>query len=111
MNQTRKQNRTKRLRIQSEKSGFNGPVGDIKKDIAIMAINKTPKEQRVGNYYTQTKNFVQGANKGLGNTYTKLEPISKVMARKREKQNGIFDVTKMLKKLFKLGKYKHIVGV
>jgi len=103
MNQTKKRNRAKKLRINAAKHGFNGKPGITKNDIVIMAMNKTPKTQRVANYYTQTKNFVQGEIEGVGNVYYKTESINKIISRKHPKPIGIFDVMEMIKKLFSFG--------
>jgi len=42
-----------------------------------MAKDFTPKVQRVGNFYKKVTHFVQGADKGAGNTYSKLVSVNK----------------------------------
>ena len=57
MNREQRLNRPKRLRLAMEKSG-NGAKTNHKEAIEILAKDKTPKVQRVGNYYVKVK---QGA--------------------------------------------------
>lgn len=119
MNQTQKQNRTKKLRLAAEKQGSASTMSRMTLDrnlnypkLAAMAANKTPKVQRVGNYYTQTKNFVAGDGKGLGNVYFNTEPVYKARIRKLARPQGTFDVMKVIHKLLGLGttKYANMVS-
>ena len=53
MNREQRINRPKRLRIAMEKSG-NGAKANHKATIEVLAKDKTPKVQRVGNYYIKS---------------------------------------------------------
>ena len=57
MNREQRLNRPKRLRIAMEMSG-NGAKANHSEAIEVLAKDKTPKVQRVGNYYVKVK---QGA--------------------------------------------------
>ena len=69
MNREQRLNRPKRLRLAMEKSG-NGAKANHKEAIEILAKDKTPKVQRVGNFFVKIK-------QGVGQQYTNTVPYSK----------------------------------
>ena len=72
MNREQRLNRPKRLRIATEKSG-NGAKANHSEAIKVLAKDKTPKVQRVGNFFVKVK---QGARQQYINVvpYTKAQP-------------------------------------
>ena len=70
MNREQRLNRPKRLRIAMEKSG-NGAKENHKKAIEILAKDKTPKAQRVGNFFVKIK-------QGVRQQHTNVVPKSKL---------------------------------
>ena len=74
MNREQRLNRPKRARIAMEKSG-NGAKANHKEAIEILAKDKTPKVQRVGNFFVKIK---QGARQQCIN----VVPKSKLYNRK-----------------------------
>lgn len=80
MNREQRHNRPKRLRLAMEKSG-NGAKTNHKEAIEILAKDKTPKVQRVGNFFVKVK---QGARQ----QYINVVPKSKLYSTKA--QSGLF---------------------
>ena len=74
MNREQRLNRPKRLRIAMERSG-NGAKVNHKETIEVLAKDKTPKAQRVGNFFVKIK---QGARQ----QYTNVVPYSKLYTTK-----------------------------
>ena len=70
MNREQRLNRPKRLRIAMEKSG-NGAKANHKETIEILAKDKTPKVQRVGNFFVKVK-------QGVRQQYINVVPYSKL---------------------------------
>ena len=58
MNREQRLNRPKRLRIAMEKSG-NGAKANHKEAFEVLAKDKTPKAQRVGNFFVKIKQGVR----------------------------------------------------
>lgn len=58
MNREQRLNRVKRVRLAQERHGSGADLGDISPKAEQLAKDKTPKVQRVGNYYVKVK---QGA--------------------------------------------------
>ena len=58
MNREQRLNRPKRLRLAMEKSG-NGAKANHKEAIEILAKDKTPKAQRVGNFFVKIKQGIR----------------------------------------------------
>lgn len=58
MNREQRLNRVKRVRLAQERHGNGADLGDISPKAEQLAKDKTPKVQRVGNYYAKVK---QGA--------------------------------------------------
>ena len=69
MNREQRLNRPKRLRIAMEKSG-NGAKANHSEAIEALAKDKTPKVQRVGNFFVKVK-------QGVRQQYTNVVPYSK----------------------------------
>lgn len=96
MNQIKRNNRSKKVRINAERHG-NASIR-LKPDTTLdgrnyltiekQAANKTPKVQRIGNYYAQVK-----SSKG-----TKLIPAHKLT--KTPAKPGLFNPMTVLGKLF-----------
>ena len=80
MNREQRLNRPKRVRIAMEKSG-NGAKANHKEAIEVLAKDKTPKAQRVGNFFVKVK---QGARQ----QYINVVPKGKLYNRKA--QPGLF---------------------
>ena len=80
MNREQRLNRPKRLRIAMEKSG-NGATANHSAAIEVLAKDKTPKAQRVGNYYVKVK-------QGVRQQHTNVVPKSKLYNTKA--QPGLF---------------------
>ena len=76
MNREQRLNRPKRLRIAKAKSG-NAAVANHSKAIEILAKDKTPKVQRVGNFFVKIK-------QGVRQQYTNVVPYSKLYTKKPE---------------------------
>ena len=92
MNREQRLNRPKRLRIAMAKSG-NAAVANHKEAIEILAKDKTPKVQRVGNFFVKVK-------QGVRQQYINVVPYSKLYNTKA--QPGLFAAYwRMLK--YKLG--------
>ncbi len=92
MNREQRLNRSKRTRIAMEKSG-NGAKTNHKEAIEILAKDKTPKAQRVGNFFVKVK-------QGVRQQYINVVPRSKLYNRKAE-QSLFVNYWNMLK--YKLG--------
>ena len=80
MNREQKLNRPKRVRIAMEKSG-NGAKANHKEAIEVLAKDKTPKVQRVGNFFVKIK-------QGVRQQYINVVPRSKLYNTKA--QPGLF---------------------
>ena len=80
MNREQRLNRPKRLRLAMEKSG-NGAKANHSEAIKVLAKDKTPKAQRVGNFFVKVK---QGARQ----QYINVVPKSKLYNIKT--QRGLF---------------------
>ena len=80
MNREQRLNRPKRLRIAMAKSG-NAAVANHKEAIEILAKDKTPKAQRVGNFFVKIK-------QGVRQQYTNVVPYTKLHTRKP--RSGLF---------------------
>lgn len=80
MNREQRLNRAKRLRLAMEKSG-NAAKANHSKAIEILAKDKTPKVQRVGNYFVKIK-------RGSRNQYVNVVPRHKLY--KRAAAKGMF---------------------
>ena len=92
MNREQRLNRPKRVRIAMEKSG-NGAKANHKEAIEILAKDKTPKTQRVGNFFVKIK-------QGVRQQHINVVPRSKLYNTKA--QPGLFAAYwRMLK--YKLG--------
>ena len=74
MNREQRLNRPKRLRLAMEKSG-NGAKANHKEAIEVLAKDKTPKAQRVGNFFVKIK-------QGVRQQHTNVVPKSKLYNRK-----------------------------
>lgn len=74
MNREQRLNRPKRLRIAMEKSG-NGAKANHSEAIKVLAKDKTPKVQRVGNFFVKIK-------QGVRQQHTNVVPKSKLYNRK-----------------------------
>ena len=73
MNREQRLNRPKRLRIAMERSG-NGAKANHSATIEVLAKDKTPKVQRVGNFFVKIKQGVRGQ-------HTNVVPKSKLYDR------------------------------
>ena len=80
MNREQRLNRPKRVRIAMEKSG-NGAKANHSEAIKVLAKDKTPKVQRVGNFFVKIK-------QGVRQQYTNVVPYSKLYNTKA--QLGLF---------------------
>ena len=69
MNREQRLNRPKRLRIAMEKSG-NAAIANHSEAIEVLAKDKTPKVQRVGNFFVKVKH-------GVRQQFTNVVPYSK----------------------------------
>ena len=74
MNREQRLNRPKRARIAMEKSG-NGAKANHSEAIKVLAKDKTPKVQRVGNFFVKIK-------QGVRQQYTNVVPYSKLYTTK-----------------------------
>ena len=74
MNREQRLNRPKRLRLAMEKSG-NGAKANHKEAIEVLAKDKTPKAQRVGNFFVKIK-------QGVRQQHINVVPRSKLYNRK-----------------------------
>ena len=91
MNREQRLNRPKRLRIAMERSG-NDAKANHKEVIEVLAKDKTPKVQRIGNYFVKVK---QGAR----NQFVNVVPVHKLYRRAADK--GLFgNVLDFLKSKF-----------
>ena len=91
MNREQRLNRPKRLRIAMEKSG-NGAKANHSEAIKVLAKDKTPKVQRVGNFFVKIK-------QGVRQQHINVVPKSKLYSRKAKP--GLFaDYWDMLKAKF-----------
>lgn len=91
MNREQRLNRQKRLRIAMERSG-NGAKANHKEVIEVLAKDKTPKVQRIGNYYVKIK-------QGSRNQFVNVVPRHKLY--KRATAKGMFgNVLDFLKSKF-----------
>ena len=80
MNSEQRLNRPKRLRLAMEKSG-NGAKANHSEAIKVLAKDKTPKVQRVGNFFVKIK-------QGVRQQYINVVPRSKLYNTKA--QQGLF---------------------
>ena len=80
MNREQRLNRPKRARIAMERSG-NGAKANHKEAIEILAKDKTPKVQRIGNFFAKIK-------QGVRQRHTNVVPKSKLYSTKA--QSGLF---------------------
>ena len=80
MNREQRLNRPKRLRIAMERSG-NGAKANHSEAIKVLAKDKTPKAQRVGNFFVKVK-------QGVRQQYINVVPKSKLYNTKA--QPGLF---------------------
>ena len=55
MNREQRLNRVKRVRLAQERHGSGANLGDINPKTEQLAKDKTPKVQRVGNYFVKVK--------------------------------------------------------
>ena len=76
MNREQRLNRPKRLRLAMEKSG-NGAKANHSEAIKVLAKDKTPKAQRVGNFFVKIK-------QGVRQQHINVVPRSKLYSRKAE---------------------------
>ena len=76
MNREQRLNRQKWLRIAMERSG-NGAKANHSEAIEVLAKDKTPKVQRVGNFFVKVK-------QGVRQHYTNIVPKTKLYTRKPE---------------------------
>ena len=91
MNREQRLNRPKRLRIAMEMSG-NGAKANHSETIEVLAKDKTPKVQRIGNYYVKVK-------QGSRNQFVNVVPRHKLT--KRVAGKGLFgNVLDFLKSKF-----------
>ena len=74
MNREQRLNRPKRARIAMKKSG-NGTKANHSEAIKVLAKDKTPKAQRVGNFFVKVK-------QGVRQQHTNVVPKSKLYNRK-----------------------------
>ena len=74
MNREQRLNRPKRLRIAMEKSG-NGAKANHSEAIKVLAKDKTPKVQRVGNFFVKV-------TQGVRQQFTNVVPYSKLYTSK-----------------------------
>ena len=74
MNREQRLNRPKRARIAMERSG-NGAKANHSEAIKVLAKDKTPKVQRVGNFFVKIK-------QGVRQQYINVVPRSKLYNRK-----------------------------
>ena len=82
MNREQRLNRPKRLRIAAERTG-NAAKANHSKAIEVLAKDKTPKAQRVGNFFVKVK-------QGVRQQYTNIVPKSKLYNTKA--QPGLFAI-------------------
>ena len=80
MNREQRLNRPKRLRIAMERSG-NGAKANHSEAIKVLAKDKTPKAQRVGNFFVKIK-------QGVRQQHINVVPRSKLYSKKLDK--GLF---------------------
>ena len=80
MNREQRLNRPKRARIAMERSG-NGANAYHSEAIKVLAKNRTPKVQRIGNFFVKIK-------QGVRQQCTNVVPYSKLYSRKA--QLGLF---------------------
>ena len=74
MNREQRLNRPKRARVAMERSG-NGAKANHSEAIKVLAKDKTPKVQRVGNFFVKIK-------QGVRQQYINVVPRSKLYNRK-----------------------------
>ena len=82
MNREQRLNRPKRVRIAMEKSG-NGAKANHSEAIKVLAKDKTPKVQRVGNFFVKIK-------QGIRQQHINVVPKSKLYNTKA--QPGLFTI-------------------
>lgn len=82
MNREQRMNRAKRVRLAQERHGSGAALGVINPKAEEMAKDKTPKVQRVGNYFAKVK-------QGSRNQYVNVVPRHKLY--KRAAAKGMFD--------------------
>ena len=75
MNREQRLNRVKRVRLAQERHGSGANLGDINPKTEQLAKDKTPKVQRVGNYFVKVK-------QGVRQQCTNVVPRSKLYNRK-----------------------------
>lgn len=77
MNREQRLNRVKRVRLAQERHGSGADLGDISPKAEQLAKDKTPKVQRVGNYFVKVK-------QGVRQQYTNVVPKNKFYAKQPE---------------------------
>ena len=91
MNREQRLNRPKRVRIATDRSG-NGAKANHSEAIKVLAKDKTPKAQRVGNFFVKIK-------QGVRQQYINVVPKSKLYSR-RAKPDLFADYWDILKAKF-----------
>lgn len=92
MNREQRMNRAKRVRLAQERHGSGAALGVINPKAEEMAKDKTPKAQRVGNYFVKIK-------QGVRKQHTNVVPRHKLYDRAAAK--GMFgNVLDFLKSKF-----------
>ena len=81
MNREQRLNRAKRVRLAQERHGSGAALGDINPKTEQLAKDKTPKVQRVGNYFVKVK-------QGIRQQHINVVPKSKLYDTKA--QPGLF---------------------
>ena len=74
MNREQRLNRVKRVRLAQERHGSGANLGDINPKTEQLVKDKTPKVQRVGNYYVKVK-------QGSRNQFVNVVPRHKLYKR------------------------------
>ena len=81
MNREQRINRVKRVRLAQERHGSGAALGDINPKAEELAKDKTPKVQRVGNFFVKIK-------QGSRNQFVNVVPRHKLY--KRTAGKGLF---------------------
>lgn len=77
MNREQRMNRVKRVRLAQERHGSGAALGVINPKAEELAKDKTPKVQRVGNYFTKVK-------QGVRNQFVNVVPRHKLYNKRAE---------------------------
>ena len=80
MNREQRLNRVKRVRLAQERHGSGADLGDINPKTEQLAKDKTPKVQRVGNYFVKVK-------QGSRNQFVNVVPRHKLT---KKPSRGLF---------------------